>query len=107
VVVWSQRNVVTPGLIAFFTSMRPQPSEVLGMLAVPMSIAVLTINALIKAGLGVAPLLLSRHHSVIKAAPPDTCGAAMLVPEHTECVLEFGALRYPQLVVLYRDDTMY
>ena len=68
----SQYKVVTPGLIADLTFMRPQPSAPLGMLAVPMSMAVLTMSALTIAGLGVSPPLLSRHHSVIMAAPPVT-----------------------------------
>ena len=55
--------------------------------------SVFTMSALSIAGLGVVPLLLSRHHSVRMAAPPVTWGDDMLVPEHTECVLEFGAAR--------------
>ena len=58
---------------------RPQPSLVLGMVA--MGTALFTSSALAMAGLGLAPPLNSRHHSVANAMAPATWGAAILVPE--------------------------
>jgi hypothetical protein len=44
-------------------------------------VALLTSSALAMAGLGLAPALKPRHHSVARTIAPATCGAAMLVPE--------------------------
>ena len=49
-----------------------------------MSTVPLARRALAIAGLGFAPSLKSRHHSVIKAMEPELWGAAKLVPEHQE-----------------------
>ena len=74
---------------------RPQPSLVLGI--VPIGVALLTSNALAMAGLGLAPALKLRHHSVASTTAPETWGDAMLVPEQKEYRLLVPAIAVAQL----------